>query len=147
MSHVSILKINVLYGHFEMRSLATFNILYCLTNFGICDKTCLAPDYPVWLRSLLLMKMIFSTGMQELIKIVITYALIHIILGWWKWNGLANPGIEQFYGFDSHSSWLTHWGRDKMAIICRWHFQMHFLEWKCKNSNWKFIEVCSWGSN
>ena len=28
---------------------------------------------------------------------------------------------------------FTHWGRDKMATISRWHFQMHFLEWKCKH--------------
>ena len=28
---------------------------------------------------------------------------------------------------------FTHWGRDKMATISRWHFQMHFLECKCKH--------------
>ena len=26
-----------------------------------------------------------------------------------------------------------------------WHFQMHFLEWKCMNFDWDFTEVCSLG--
>ena len=26
---------------------------------------------------------------------------------------------------------ITHFGHDKITAICRWHFQMHFLEWKC----------------
>ena len=39
---------------------------------------------------------------------------------------------------------LTHWGWAKMAALLRWQFEVHFLEWKCMNSN--FTEVCSWGS-
>ena len=27
----------------------------------------------------------------------------------------------------------SHWGQDKRADICRRHFQVHFLEWKCLN--------------
>ena len=30
---------------------------------------------------------------------------------------------------------LTHWGRDKWTPFRRRHFQMHFLEWKCLNSD------------
>ena len=30
---------------------------------------------------------------------------------------------------------LTHRGRDKMDAILRRHFQVHFLEWKCLNSD------------
>ena len=40
---------------------------------------------------------------------------------------------------------LRHWGREKWMPICKWHFQMHFLEWKCLNSDWNFTEVCSHG--
>ena len=29
------------------------------------------------------------------------------------------------------TSSLTHWSRDKWPPFSRWHFQMHFLEWKC----------------
>ena len=38
---------------------------------------------------------------------------------------------------------LTHWGRDKIAAIFQTTFQMHFLEWKCKNFDQDFTEVCS----
>ena len=35
-----------------------------------------------------------------------------------------------------HLAWhLTHWGRDKWMPFRRWHFQLHFLEWKCLNSD------------
>ena len=27
----------------------------------------------------------------------------------------------------------------------RWHFQMHFVEWKCSNSEQNIIEIYSWG--
>ena len=30
---------------------------------------------------------------------------------------------------------LTHWGRDKWTPFRRRHFQMHFLEWNCLNSD------------
>ena len=30
---------------------------------------------------------------------------------------------------------LTHWGRGKWTPFRRRHFQMHFLEWKCLNSD------------
>ena len=30
---------------------------------------------------------------------------------------------------------LTHWGRDKLPPFRRRHFQVHFLEWKCLNSD------------
>ena len=33
----------------------------------------------------------------------------------------------------------THWGRDQIAFR-RWHFQIHFLEWKCMNFGWNFVE-------
>ena len=42
---------------------------------------------------------------------------------------------------------LTHWGRDKWTPCRRRHFQMHFLELICLNSDSNFIEVCSQGSN
>ena len=42
---------------------------------------------------------------------------------------------------------LTHWGRDKWTPFRRRHFQVHFLEWKCLNSDLNFTEVCSEGSN
>ena len=35
----------------------------------------------------------------------------------------------------------------KWAPFCKRHFQMHFLERKCLNSDWNFSEVCSRGSN
>ena len=47
----------------------------------------------------------------------------------------------------SHEVFLTDWGRDKWTSFRRRHFQMHFLEWKCLNSEWNFTEVCSQGSN
>ena len=56
-----------------------------------------------------------------------------------------------------HMQGLTDWGWDKMAVILqmtfwnatkwlpfyRWHFEMHFLEWKCMNFDYYFTEVCS----
>ena len=36
---------------------------------------------------------------------------------------------------------LTHWGRGKIAAICRRHFQMHFPEWKYMNFDSNFIEL------
>ena len=42
---------------------------------------------------------------------------------------------------------LSYWGRDKMALFSRRHFQMHFLERKCMNFDCSFTEVCSYGSN
>ena len=33
----------------------------------------------------------------------------------------------------------------KWSIICRLHFQMHFLEWKWLYFEWDFIEMHSWG--
>ena len=42
---------------------------------------------------------------------------------------------------------LSHWGWDKMADTSRWHFQMHFLEWKCLNFKFNLTKVCSWGAN
>ena len=33
------------------------------------------------------------------------------------------------------ASKLTHWGRDKWTPFRRRNFQMHFLEWKCLNSD------------
>ena len=35
----------------------------------------------------------------------------------------------------------------KWPQFSRWHFQMHFLEWKCINFDRCFTEVCSQGSN
>ena len=31
----------------------------------------------------------------------------------------------------------------KWTPFSRRHFEVHFLEWKCLNSDWKFIEFCS----
>ena len=42
---------------------------------------------------------------------------------------------------------LKHWGPDKWTPFRRRHFQMHFLEWKCLNSDLNFTEVCSQGFN
>ena len=45
---------------------------------------------------------------------------------------------------DAGKNGLTHWGRDKKwTPFCRRHVQVHFLEWKCLNSDWNFTEVCS----
>ena len=33
--------------------------------------------------------------------------------------------------------------KTKWTPFGRRHFEVHFLEWKCLNSNWNFIEVCS----
>ena len=33
--------------------------------------------------------------------------------------------------------------RSKWKPFRRWHFQMHFLQWKCLNSDKSFTEVCS----
>ena len=38
---------------------------------------------------------------------------------------------------------ISHWGQDKWTPFGRQHFQMHFLEWKCLNSDYNFTEVCS----
>ena len=46
-----------------------------------------------------------------------------------------------------NTAWLlTHWGRDNPTPFRRRHFQMHFLERKCLNSDQNFTEVCSQGS-
>ena len=37
-------------------------------------------------------------------------------------------------GFEAETKWLP---------FSRRHFQMHFLGWKCMNSDWNFTEVCS----
>ena len=34
-----------------------------------------------------------------------------------------------------YSNCLTHSGRDKWTSFCRRHFQLHFPEWKCLNSD------------
>ena len=49
--------------------------------------------------------------------------------------------------YDKTSLSLTHWGWDKWTPFHRRHFQMHFLEWKCLNSDYNFTEVCSQGFN
>ena len=36
-----------------------------------------------------------------------------------------------------------HRGRDKMAAICRRHFEMHFLEWHLLNFDQYWIVICS----
>ena len=43
----------------------------------------------------------------------------------------------------------THWGWDKIHVppLCKQHFQMCFLEWKCVNCAEDHTEVCSWWSN
>ena len=38
---------------------------------------------------------------------------------------------------------LTHWGRDKWTPFRRRHFQLHFPEWKCLNSDYNITEICS----
>ena len=45
--------------------------------------------------------------------------------------------FHQFLGpFTAHVSFpLTHWDQDKWPPFSRRHFQMHFLEWKCINSD------------
>ena len=35
----------------------------------------------------------------------------------------------------------------KWSPFRRWHLEMHFLEWKCINFDYDFIECCSYGSN
>ena len=40
-----------------------------------------------------------------------------------------------------HIEALTKW-----PVISWWHFQMHFLEWKCMSFDWDFTEVHSQGS-
>ena len=35
---------------------------------------------------------------------------------------------------------FTHSDRDKMAATFQWTFQMHFLEWKCMNFDWKSLK-------
>ena len=54
-----------------------------------------------------------------------------------KFEAQGFSGQSQFThgvtNFDS--SILTHWGRDKVVAISRRHFQMHFLEWKCMDSD------------
>ena len=42
---------------------------------------------------------------------------------------------------------LTHWGSNGMVTIFRWHFNIHFLEWKLLYPNLNFIDVCPLGSN
>ena len=37
---------------------------------------------------------------------------------------------------------LTHWGRDKMAVILHTIFSMHFLERRCMNFDYNFTGVC-----
>ena len=58
------------------------------------------------------------------------------------------------YHDQSRSSWyliakLVHWGRGNMAAILQTTFWSAFswMEINCLNSDWNFIEVCSWGSN
>ena len=38
---------------------------------------------------------------------------------------------------------VTHWGRGKLSAICRKHFQMHFLEWKCSVFDSNFTDFFS----
>ena len=57
-----------------------------------------------------------------------------------KWNDILCPA----YAWDLD---LTHWAETKWARFSRWYFQMHFLEWKCLNSDYNFTEVCSQMSN
>ena len=66
----------------------------------------------------------------------------------WQWisdKPLSEPMLTQFT--DIYASLggneLTHWGRDKWTPFRRRHFQMHFLQWKCLNSDYNFTEVCS----
>ena len=35
----------------------------------------------------------------------------------------------------------------KWTPFRRRHFEVHFIEWKCLNSDWNFIEICSEGFN
>ena len=35
---------------------------------------------------------------------------------------------------------LTHRGREKWPLFSRRHFQVHFLEWKCLNTDWNFTK-------
>ena len=42
---------------------------------------------------------------------------------------------------------LTSWGQDKMAVICKQHFQIHFLYWNLMDFYSNFIEICSQGPN
>ena len=44
-------------------------------------------------------------------------------------------------------SYLHIEAQTKWPPFPRQHFQMHFLEWKCMNFHYDFIEVCSLGSN
>ena len=51
-----------------------------------------------------------------------------------QWNCLQDS-ISSADSVSSFRSSLTHWGRDKWTSFRRRHFQMHFLEWKCLNSD------------
>ena len=57
---------------------------------------------------------------------------------WINWK-VTNPWT--IIGQGTISNWnmqmsKTHRGREKMVTICcRWHFQMHFIQRKCFNSN------------
>ena len=43
---------------------------------------------------------------------------------------------QQLYDFLRHMmDILTHWGRDRWTTFRRRHFRMHFLEWKCLNTD------------
>ena len=41
----------------------------------------------------------------------------------------------------------TLWPRQDGRRFCRRHFQLHFIQWKCLNFKWNFIEICSLGSS
>ena len=52
--------------------------------------------------------------------------------------------LTHIFTCNTRSRWVkTHWGRDKMDAFRRRHFQMHFLERKCLNSDQNFIEFYS----
>ena len=42
---------------------------------------------------------------------------------------------QMFIGGKDYQILLTHWGRDKWTPFRRRHFQLHFPEWKCLNSD------------
>ena len=72
-----------------------------------------------------------------------------------RWQGAVTeeslvPGPEQ-YGvsivevrWNSRGAMCQHIEAEtKWTPFRRRHFEVHFLEWKCLNSDWDFIEVCS----
>ena len=57
----------------------------------------------------------------------------------WDWHEFWAPGSWLHASRGLNSSPPAQNGRH----FSRRHFQMHFLEWKWKNSDWTFTEICS----